>query len=224
MKVIDDSTKKLHWWNRNYFFLATILVVLVNILLYGLLGSNWRLEFKYEEGLGRWFERINFSNIVRVCFDAFAHADWQHVLLNMLCFFICGLYLERKMGSLSLLGLVLAMTFFTSCAIAANFGGDAGPGFSGVNFGLYAYILVDYLFVFRKRTRTKFNMIAGAVMLALIYFAMCYNGDDVHFGYKWYPHDLLYNMGHYSSALVGLVLGLFVQIVRVIAEKEQKRE
>ena len=37
---------------------------------------------------------------------------------------------------------------------------------------LYSYILIDYLFVLlQKHKRTRSNIIAGAVMLGLIYFA-----------------------------------------------------
>ena len=213
MKIIDDSTKKLHWWNRNYFFAVTVAVVLVNVILYGALGDRWEEQFKPNAS---WGSTLNFSGLIRAFLNSFSHANWQHVLLNMLCFFICGLYLERKTGSLPFLGLVFVLTFFSALSMQ----GIYWHGFSCANYALYGYIIVDYPFVFQKRTRTKFNMIAGAVMLALIYFAMCFNGGVSTVSFEWYPYDLMTNRGHYSGFAVGLIIGLLIEICRLIARKE----
>lgn len=217
MRIIDDSTKKLHWWNRNYFYATTIAVVLVNVILYGTLGGNWENPYG---GKHIWYSTLDLSNFVRAFFNCFSHSNWQHVLLNMLCFFICGLYLERKEGTLPFLALVLALTFFSALAAVTLSKSLGWHGFSGANFALYAYIIVDYIFVFRKRTRTKFNIIAGAVMLGLIYFASCFNGGTASVGFEWYPYDFLNNAGHYSGFVAGAILGLFAQLCRFRGEKE----
>lgn len=223
MKLIDDSKKTLRWWNRNYFFLATIIVTLVNILLYALLGNRWEEQFPVSGGLTLWYNELDFNNLIRAFMNSFSHSNWQHVLLNMLCFFICGIYLERKEGTLSLLFLVIVTAFFSSTAMSANEGSVHWHGFSGVNFALYAYIIVDFLFVFRKHTRSAFNIISGFVMLGLIYFAACFNGGTSSIGFEWYPYDFMHNMGHYSAFVAGMVLGFVVQFVRVRAEREVKR-
>ena len=220
MKIIDDSAKKLHWWNRNYFFAATVFVVLLNIIVFGALGYGWQHDFEPSDS---WYAMLDFSNLVRSFLNAFSHGNWQHVLLNMLCFFICGLYLERKEGTLPFLALVFAITFFSSLAATAFAGDVYWYGFSGANFALYAYIIVDYPFMFlRGRNRTKFNIIAGAVVLTLIYLACCFNGGTGGISFVWYPYDFMKNAGHYSGFAAGLVLGLTVQITRLIAEKGTK--
>ena len=218
MKIIDDNTKRLHWWNRNFFYVVTVAVVLVNIILYGVLGNNWEQQFKPDSS---WYSTLNFTGFVRGFLNSFSHENWQHVLLNMLCFLICGLYLERKTGSLPFLGLVFVLTLFSALSTPAY--GLYWHGFSGANYALYGYIIVDYPFTFRKRTRTKFNIIAGAVMLALIYFAACFNGGMSGVGFAWYPYDFMTNMGHYSGFVVGLVIGLLVQICCLIARREERR-
>ena len=219
MKIIDDNTKKLHWWNRNYFFAATIVIALVNIILFGALGDRWQWEFDPDS---TFYSTLDFSNMIRAFMNSFSHENWQHVLLNMLCFFLCGLYLERKMGTLPFFALTLVLVFFSMLAIA-TLSGIFWHGFSGVNFALYAYIVVDYPFVFRKRNRTRFNIIAGAVMLALIYFASCFNGGAYTFGFEWYPYDFMTNAGHYGGFAAGLVVGLVVQLTRLIAEKSSQQ-
>ena len=218
MKLIDDNTKKLYWWNRNYFFAATVIIVLINIMLFGFGGSDWTSFIGgYSSG---WSWAFDFDNVIRHFLNAFSHANWHHTLLNMLSFFIVGIYLERKKGTLGLLLLVLIMAFFTSTAIGANYMSINYRGYSGVNFGIYAYIIVDYCFMFINKTKSKFNIISGGVVLGFIYLSMCFCGGTSTFEFKWYPYNIMYNMGHYSSFLAGTVLGLTIQLVKFFAPKE----
>ncbi|MDE6676109.1 MAG: rhomboid family intramembrane serine protease, partial [Clostridia bacterium] len=190
---------------------TTLFVVVLCIVLHAALGSQWGIE---TDGYNHWDDVLFFNNLVQTFLSAFSHFNWQHVLLNMLCFLICGIYLERKIGSLYMLLLVLCFAFFGSCAIAANHNSINSYGYSGVNYAFYAYILIDYLFsVCRKSTRNKMNVISGGVMLALIYFAMCFCGGTSTVSFKWYPYDLLHNLGHYTSYLVGLIIGVAIKTI-----------
>ena len=114
----------------------------------------------------------------------------------MLCFFIAGLYLERKTGSLGLLALVLSNAKQHGRVCAPAKGEIAYYGDSGVNYALYAYIAIDYLFSFTKSRRNKTDLIFGGVVLALIYLAMCFSGGTATVSFKPYPYDLLHNLGH----------------------------
>ncbi len=138
MKFIDSPKKRLTWYSRNYFYVTTIAVVLTNILLYGLLGANW--EDAYGNDSVSWENSFDFGRIWRCFLNDFAHGTWQHVLLNMLCFLVVGLYLERKTGSLGLLGLVLSFAVLQGCVCAAARGNMYFRGFSGVNYAFYAYV------------------------------------------------------------------------------------
>lgn len=219
MKVIDDGCKKLHWWNRNYFFIGTIIIIAVNILLFWLAGNDWESVIG-DGSSAHWGAAISFNNIIRLILNAFSHSSWQHVLLNMLCFLIVGIYLERKKGTFSFMALVLVMTFLSSLAIGANRCGIGWHGFSGANYALYAYVIVDYVFMFVSKKWTKTNIIYGAIMIALIYLAMCAN-DGATFSFEWYPYDLIYNMGHYSSMLAGMVFSMALQVTKLFAKKEE---
>lgn len=110
MKFIDSPKKRLTWYSRNYFYVTTIAVVLTNILLYALLGGDW--EEAYGNASVSRENSFDFGRIWRCFLCNFSHANWQHTLLNMLCFLVAGLYLERKTGSLGLLGLVLSLAVF----------------------------------------------------------------------------------------------------------------
>ena len=79
--------------------------------------------------------------------------------------------MERKQGTLLFFVFMITLCLFTAFASCTNDSLD-WSGFSCANYGLYSYILIDYLFVLlQKHKRTRSNIIAGAVMLGLIYFA-----------------------------------------------------
>lgn len=222
LKFINNNRNDLTWWRRNFFFAATVFVALLVIILHASLGSRWHIEtdngYLYEQIMqgfsgskAHWTDGLYFKSLVQVFLAAFSHSNWQHALLNMLCFFICGIYLERKLGSVKFFSLVLCFAFFGDCAVAANNNSIEFYGFSGVNFALYAYVLIDYLFcVIPKERRNKLDTIYGGIMLGLIYFAMCFNGGTARVSFTWYPHDAFYNLGHYTSYFVGLIIATFL--------------
>lgn len=220
MKFINDDTKKLYWWNRNYFFAGTLLVVLINILIQVITPKH--LWF-YKWVPHSWTSVLSFFNLFQHFVSAFLHSNWQHVLLNMLCFLICGAWLERRKGTLQILGLVFVMAWVAEAFVGANDLSLASVGFSGVNYALYAYAIIDYCFLFRKPTRTKINVISGGILMALIYLAACFSGGTSEFAFCWYPYDFMHNMGHYSSFLAGAILGLTVQLVKIMAVKEKEK-
>ena len=220
MKYLDDDTKKICWWNRNYFFAGTVLVVLINIIIFS--ADDRHLWFLHWHINSNWTSVLSFGNLIKQFVSAFVHSNWQHVLLNMLCFLICGAWLERRKGTLELLGLVFVMACISGAFVGANDLSTGSVGYSGVNYAFYAYAILDYIFLFRKPTRTKINVISGAVLMALIYFASCFAGGTAEFVFRWYPYDFMHNMGHYSSFLGGAVLGLTVQLSKLLAEKERK--
>lgn len=218
MKFIDSPKKRLTWYSRNYFYVTTVAVVLTNILLYALLGGDW--EEAYGNASVSWENSFDFGRIWRCFLCNFSHANWQHALLNMLCFLVAGLYLERKTGSLGLLGLVLSLAVFQSCVCAAAKGSLRFHGFSGVNYALYAYVIIDYLFSLTKSRRNKTDLIFGGIVIALIYFAMCFSGGTSTVSFAPYPYDLLHNLGHGTGFFTGTIVALLVQIPLTLAHKE----
>lgn len=219
-KILDDRTKTLRWWNRNYFFIATVFIALINIILYALGGPNWEKQF--DPGFTGWSEFFNITPLWREFLNNFSHANWQHCLLNMLCFVICGGWLERRKGSFALVGLVLLMSVSGSAFVTAVHGSYRNHGFSGVNYALYAYAIIDYIFLFRKETRSRENVISGAILMGLIYFAACFDGGVSGVSFRIYPYDFLYNVGHYASFVAGLIVAIVVQVVKIFSMSEKK--
>lgn len=216
---LDDKSKPITWLNRNYYFVTTVFIVLLNIIIYSVHGSN---TGNFAEKWPPW-GKFSIANLFQALVNSYTHANWQHCLLNMLCFFIAGLYLERKKGSLKFLLFMLVMSLFTAFATCTNDISVWWHGFSAVNYGLYGYIIVEFLFtLLQKDKRNLFNLIAGIVILALIYFAMCFNGGTSKVSFVWYPYDLLHNLGHASGFVVGLIFGIYEQACGLISKFKQK--
>lgn len=223
MKFIDDKCKKVKWWNRNYFYLGTIAVIAVNIMLFAFLGNDF--EAVVQPDLGHhWHEGFYFIPTLRAFLNAFSHADWEHVLLNMLCFAFSGFYLERKMGTFGVLGFVIVSAYLSGIAVATNNLSVYYHGFSGVNYLSYAFVIVDYIFSFQKDRRNKTNTILGAVVLFAIYVAMCWSDSLGSFPFTYYPIDLITNLGHGSSFVVGIVLALIIQISMLIGKRKSNKQ
>ena len=225
MKVIDDESKKIRWWNRNYFFAGTVFVVLLNIIIYAADPNQIWFDHWHPTSGKAWDSTLSFGSLAKLFVGAFLHASWQHCLLNMLCFLICGAWLERRKGTLPLLGLVFIMAWVAGAFLGGNHLSNGGVGYSGVNYAFYAYAIIDYCFLFiRKSTRTKINIITGAVLMALIYFAACFSGGTSSFAFEWYPDDFMHNIAHYSGFFGGAILGITVQLAKLIAVKERKEQ
>lgn len=221
MKIcLDDKSKKLTVLNRNYFFVVTVAIVLLNIIVYANYGSN---TGRFDNAYPDW-DTFSVKNLFQALVNSYTHANWQHTLLNMLCFFIAGLYVERKKGSLQFLLFMVMMSLFTAFASTTNDLTLWWRGFSAVNFGLYGYIFVEYIFTLCQREkRYLFNIVFGAIVVGLIYFAMCFCGGTEGVAFEWYPYDLLNNLGHASGIAAGLVLGLYEQISGLILKYKREK-
>ena len=202
----EKQEKKI---NKNYFFAGTFLVIIINFLVYYFFSEQDVIYSTYN-----WENVLDFKNLFICFYSAFRHFNVQHLLLNCLCFLIAGGYVERKRGSLELIVLVVLFTFFGEGMTDANHYSGTSRGFSGVNYAFYAYIIIDYVFMFIDKKQTKANTIYGAIVLALIYLATCFCGGTSSFSFKIYPYDLITNMGHYTSFLTGGILMLLLQFVK----------
>lgn len=216
---LDDKNKNVNWLNRNYYFVVTVLIVLLNIIIYAVCGSKTG-NFSVSPD----WRRFSVANLFEALVNSYTHANWQHCLLNMLCFFVAGLYLERKRGSIDFLLYMFIMSIFTAFASCTNDISISAIGFSAVNFGLYGYMIIEYIFVLiDKESRYLFNVVHGAIVMALVYFAMCFNGGTSKVSFAWYPYDLLHNLGHASGFVVGLAFGIYEQVVNFISKYKSKR-
>ena len=102
--------------------------------------------------------------------------------------------------------------------VLQNYGWSFSYGFSSANYALYAIFFIDYLFSFRQTKRNKTNIILGAILIPIIYLAMCYNGGVHAFGFDWWPSDLITNSWHWAGFGTGILTGLLLQITALNLE------
>ena len=208
MKFFDDKHKEVHWYNRNWFFATTILIVVINIVLYATLGPMWQRDRLYDS-TAVW-EDFEMGNVLSIFGAAFSHANWAHVLLNMMCFAVVGFYLERRYGSLCLLLLVVVFAF-TAPAMASHVKGNINHhGFSGVLFALYGFFFVDFVIflVSLRKKKSLTTLIIGICVALFIYISMCFIRVDSTLKFFGWPYDLVHNMAHYTGFLIGLLVAL----------------
>ena len=213
MKFFDDKMKNVHWWNKNLFFLGTLLIIGANVALFYFLGPEWT----NRPSLANWGDMFSFNNLINNFLSAFDHFTMEHLILNMICFFMVGVYVERKVGTVNLLLMTLLFAFVGENLVGANHFGGWSVGFSCVNYAFYGYILIDFLFIFRRETKSVANIIYGIIMIIFMYVAMCYKAGGVYpftLELSYYPVDLMYNMGHYTGLVAGIILALVLKISR----------
>ena len=111
-RILNDGCKCTTWRNANYCFAVTVAIVSLNIILYAVCGSDTG-DFSVRPDWGSF----SVNNLFQALVNSYTHSNWQHTLLNMLCFLFAGIYLERKKGSLPFLLFMALMSLFTKFAV-----------------------------------------------------------------------------------------------------------
>ena len=169
-------------------FAGVCLVAMVlNLLTDG--ASNRALFSVYRAPL------TNPLTWLRMVCHVFGHADWNHLLNNMMYVLLVGPMLEEKYGSVNLILVMLATALLTGLANFIFFPGTMLLGASGIVFAL---ILLSSI------TRTE----GGAIPVTFILVAILYIGQQV-----WQAitvRDNVSYMAHIAGGAVGAGLGFLL--------------
>ena len=169
-------------------FAGVCLVAMVlNLLTDG--ASNRTLFSVYRAPL------TNPLTWLRMVCHVFGHADWNHLLNNMMYVLLVGPMLEEKYGSVNLILVMLATALLTGLANFIFFPGTMLLGASGIVFAL---ILLSSI------TRTE----GGAIPVTFILVAILYIGQQV-----WQAitvRDNVSYMAHIAGGAVGAGLGFLL--------------
>ena len=169
-------------------FAGVCLVAMVlNLLTDG--ASNRALFSVYRAPL------TNPLTWLRMVCHVFGHADWNHLLNNMMYVLLVGPMLEEKYGSVNLALVMLATALLTGLANFIFFPGTMLLGASGIVFAL---ILLSSI------SRTE----GGAIPVTFILVAILYIGQQV-----WQAitvRDNVSYMAHIAGGAVGAGLGFLL--------------
>lgn len=137
---------------------------------------------------------------LRMVCHVFGHADWNHLLNNMMYVLLLGPMLEEKYGGRRLAMVMLATALLTGLVNFIFFPGTMLLGASGI---VFAMILLSSI------TRTR----DGAIPVTFLLVAALYIGQQV-----WQAvatRDSVSQMAHIVGGAVGAGLGFALNSVRI---------
>ena len=135
---------------------------------------------------------IKRGHVWRLATPMFLHFGFMHLIFNMMWLWQFGVVLEMRFRSLRFLGLVLAVAALSNLAQGLWHGSNFG-GMSGVNYGLFGFLLLRS----KLHPSPEFVMNSNTVALMLIWLVVCYTGLVGHVA----------NTSHLVGFLVGGALG-----------------
>lgn len=166
------------------FALVCVVVQVLNMLTHG--ASNRALFSTYRSSL------LNPLTWVRCVTHVLGHADWSHLLNNMMLLLVLGPMLEEKYGTKNVVFVMLATAVTTAVVNMIFFPNVALLGASGI---VFAMVLLSSI------TSTD----GHTIPLTFILVAVLYIGQQVYEGI--FVADNISQMGHIVGGLVGTVLG-----------------
>lgn len=171
------------------FALASFMILLFDQVLGGVLTRT--LFSVYCSSLWDPLTYLRFFGHV------LGHANWDHLISNIMMFLVIGPLIEDKYGSLNTLVVILSTAFITGVIHFLLFPRVALLGASGV---VFAFIL------FASLTSLK----EGEIPITFILVALLYIGKEVYRGI--FLTDDISNLTHIIGGLVGAYLGYQVNL------------
>lgn len=168
------------------------------IILPSIVCILWILCFVLERGMGWDFHKAGIyprklENIWSIFTYSLIHADWKHLMNNVLSFFILGIclyYFYSEVANRVLIISAVLSGLILWCIGRENF----HIGASGI-----IYSLAFFLF-FSGIIRKHIPLIAISLIVVFIY------GSMVWHLFPWLPDDPVSWEGHLSGAATGIVL------------------
>ena len=166
------------------FALACVAVQVLNMVTHG--ASNRVLFSVYRSSLA---DPLTY---VRCVTHVLGHADWDHLLNNMMYLLILGPMLEEKYGTSNIVFVMLATALVTGLLNMLFFPNVALLGASGI---VFAMVLLSSITCAAE----------GSIPLTFILVAIMYLGQQIYQGL--FISDNISQFGHIVGGLVGSGLG-----------------
>lgn len=129
---------------------------------------------------------------VRFFTHVLGHADWNHLISNMMYILLLGPLLEERYGGKKILFVILITALATGLVNYIFFPGIALCGASGICF---AFILMASFTGFRN----------GQIPVTFILVAILYLGQEIYYGI--FVSDNVSNTAHLVGGLIGSIIG-----------------
>lgn len=170
------------------FVAICVIVQIINMITNG--ASNATVFSVYQSSL------LNPLTYVRCICHVFGHADWDHLLGNMMYILILGPMIEEKYGTSNTIFVMVTTALVTGIINMIFFPGVRLLGASGI---VFAFILISSI-----TTREDHTIPITFILVALLYI-----GQQVYQGV--FQKDNISQMAHIVGGVVGSVLGFIMQ-------------
>ena len=178
-------------WNAPAVLVFSLACLVVLLLDYLLNGSLTRLLFSVRRS-----SLLDPLTYVRMFGHVLGHADWSHLLGNVMYILILGPMLEEKYGTSNIIFLMLATALITGLLHFIFFPGSALLGASGI---VFAMILLSSI------TRSGGG---DGIPVTFILVAALYIGQQVYDAFM-VQGNISY-MAHIVGGIVGAALGFLM--------------
>lgn len=171
MKFVDDYNKELKWYNRNFVFLGTILMVALILLC----------EFVVKKDVTKL---VSENIFVSTALDPFITGSKQKAVVSAVFMLVAGLYLERYWGTIKYVVVSLVLCPIITMLVL-QFGvlyilqnPTKELAFSGLEtsvlpYALFGFVIITTIFHLKKYLFDKTHSIFNWLLLAVIIVTMC---------------------------------------------------
>ncbi len=163
-----------------------------------------------------WHDPLN-SEVTQYITSSFLHADWEHLLFNLMFFFVFSLIIEQLLGS------VIYLVFFAFCCVTTGIAYESDLfgvhshlptlGLSGVVMGLMALSACIYP---RKKIAVLlwFLIIVTTIRVPVILLVSFYVLSDIY-GIAYLMNDSNVNyVAHLAGSITGLAFAFLFYAYR----------
>ena len=170
------------------FTAVCVAAQILNMITNG--ASNRAVFSVYQSSL------FNPLTYVRCVCHVFGHADWNHLIGNMMYILILGPMIEDKYGTSNTIFVMAATAVVTGIINMIFFPGVRLLGASGI---VFAFILISSI-----KSREDHTIPVTFILVALLYI-----GQQVY--QAAFQRDNISQMAHIIGGIVGSVLGFVMQ-------------
>ena len=203
---INLKDKNLKWYNLNFYYVATITMIVAMIIGYFTIKP---------------YAPNSFWNIYVV---SFTHVNAVHITFNVIMLVLLSLLLERHFGSFTYLIMLIFIIPLAnlSCFATKSFLYTydtkwSGAGESCVNYFLFGLVLVLVAFNYREYILSK-NAFIFFIPLVFFIFLSSINSNNISTPSDFFTHpsmrfmDVFYTntAGHFAPFIVGIIIGILI--------------
>lgn len=201
-KFLNRSDKKLKWFNTNYFFLFSILLLIAWIVLNQTQIYNTISESFFDNvNSFNASESFNFFEFLKLTFMQSAVVN-----LSIIILLPATIYFERKYGTVVTLLMFILFIPLSNIALFSISGPTGIARLSSTSFFTFAVFLIDFLFDIKRFKNHKLEIIYPIITIIIGCVFMNIGAEGGFFGRLLYDCHLI---PFIAGILIGFVLKIF---------------